>query len=149
MLRFALPLDILSPNASYATQFGVIERPTHRNTTWDQAKFEACAHGFVDLSEANYGVAMACRDKYGYAVEANTMRLSLVRAPTSPDPGTDQGNHDIDFAIIPHEGQLGQSKIHLESLRFNNRVTCERNLIASRSKYAETARRPWQDGKTA
>ena len=37
-----LPLDIHSPNATYETQFGFIERPTHKNTTWDAAKFEVC-----------------------------------------------------------------------------------------------------------
>lgn len=73
-IAVALPLDIHSAYATYGTQFGVIERPTHRNTTIDQAKFEVCAHGFADLSEAGYGVAIACRDKYGYAVEGNTMR---------------------------------------------------------------------------
>lgn len=67
-----------SAYATYGTQFGVVERPTHRNTTIDQAKFEVCAHGFADLSEAGYGVAIACRDKYGYAVEGNTMRYVPV-----------------------------------------------------------------------
>jgi hypothetical protein len=53
----ALPVDIHSPNATYGTQFGLIERPTHRNTTLDQAKFEVCAHRFGDLSETGYGVS--------------------------------------------------------------------------------------------
>jgi alpha-mannosidase len=99
----------------------VIERPTHRNTTIDQAKFEVCAHGFADLSEATYGVALASRDKYGYIVEGNVLRLSLVRAPTSPDPETDQGKHEIEFAIIPHQGQLAGSQVQTEVLKFNNR----------------------------
>jgi alpha-mannosidase len=33
-----LPLDIHSPNATYETQFGYVQRPTHKNTTWDIAK---------------------------------------------------------------------------------------------------------------
>lgn len=86
----ALPIDIHAPNATYATQFGLVERPTHRNTTHDQAKFECCAHGFVDLSENGYGVAIASRDKYGYSVEGNTMRcvpfLSLLQLRCIPDP---------------------------------------------------------------
>jgi alpha-mannosidase len=99
----------------------VIERPTHRNTTIDQAKFEVCAHGFADFSEATCGVAIASRDKYGYIVEGNVLRLSLVRAPTSPDPETDQGKHEIEFAIIPHQGQLAGSQVQTEALKFNNR----------------------------
>ena len=35
----ALPVDVHSAYATYGTQFGVVERPTHRNTTIDQAKF--------------------------------------------------------------------------------------------------------------
>jgi alpha-mannosidase len=70
----ALPIDVHCPYATYGTQFGLVDRPTHRNTTLDQAKFEVCAHMLADLSEAGYGVAIASAFKYGYAVEGNTMR---------------------------------------------------------------------------
>ena len=33
-----LPLDIHSDFATYHTQFGIVRRPTHRNTSWDAAK---------------------------------------------------------------------------------------------------------------
>jgi len=33
-----LPLNINSDNATYETQFGHVQRPTHKNTTWDIAK---------------------------------------------------------------------------------------------------------------
>lgn len=39
-----LPLDIHNDNATYETQFGHVQRPTHKNTTWDIAKFEVCGH---------------------------------------------------------------------------------------------------------
>ena len=39
-----IPLDIHSDNATYETQFGHVQRPTHKNTTWDMAKFEVCGH---------------------------------------------------------------------------------------------------------
>ena len=53
----------MSDYATFDTQFGTLTRPTHRNTTWDAAKwvctpialtlsrFEVCAHKFADLSE--------------------------------------------------------------------------------------------------
>ena len=56
VLKFEAPLAIRSDSATYETQFGTLSRPTHRNTTWDQAKFEVCAHKFADLSEFGYGV---------------------------------------------------------------------------------------------
>jgi len=39
-----LPLDIHSDVATYETPFGHVQRPTHKNTTWDIAKFEVCGH---------------------------------------------------------------------------------------------------------
>ena len=67
-------MDIHSLNATYGCQYGLIERPTHRNTPLDQAKFEVCAHMIADLSEAGYGVSLVSEVKYGYAVEGNCMR---------------------------------------------------------------------------
>jgi hypothetical protein len=39
-----LPLNIHNDNATYETQFGFVQRPTHKNTTLDMAKFEVCGH---------------------------------------------------------------------------------------------------------
>jgi hypothetical protein len=39
-----IPVDIHNDNATYETQFGYVQRPTHKNTTWDIAKFEVCGH---------------------------------------------------------------------------------------------------------
>lgn len=39
-----LPLDINRDVATYETQFGHVQRPTHKNTTWDAAKFEVWGH---------------------------------------------------------------------------------------------------------
>lgn len=72
--RVALPVDISSSVATYGTQYGLIDRPTHRNTTQEQAKFEVFGHGFADLSESGYGMTLASPYKYGYSVEENTMR---------------------------------------------------------------------------
>jgi alpha-mannosidase len=67
-LKFELPLDINSEQATYKIQYGVVQRPTHKNTTWDAAKFEVCAHQFADLSEFRYGVALLndckCESKF-------------------------------------------------------------------------------------
>lgn len=43
-LPVELPLNIHNDNATYETQFGHVQRPTHKNTTWDMAKFEVCGH---------------------------------------------------------------------------------------------------------
>ncbi|CAJ0832316.1 13763_t:CDS:10 [Entrophospora sp. SA101] len=80
-LKVEFPFDINSDYATYETQFGFIQRPTHYNTSWDYAKFEVCGHKFADLSEYGYGVALMNDCKYGYSTHDNVMRLSLLRSP--------------------------------------------------------------------
>lgn len=124
-LKFELPLDIYSENATYETQFGTVSRPTHRNTTWDAAKFEVCGHKFADLSEFGYGVAILNDCKYGYATEGNVMRLSLLRGPTSPDPNCDMGTHRFAWAIYPHVGTFTESDVAQVAYAFNAPMRCK------------------------
>ncbi len=58
LLRARFPLNLNATRATCEIQFGAVERPTHRNTSWDWARFEVCAHRWVDLSEGGYGVAL-------------------------------------------------------------------------------------------
>ena len=39
------------------------------------------------------------------------MRLSLLRAPLSPDPLADRGRHEFTYSLLPHAGDLRQSRI--------------------------------------
>ncbi|WVQ95701.1 hypothetical protein IAU59_002800 [Kwoniella sp. CBS 9459] len=119
-LKFELPLDIYSDFATYDTQFGTVARPTHRNTSWDAAKFEVCGHKFADLSEYGYGVAILNDCKYGYATQGNIMRLSLLRAPTQPDADCDMGTHTFAFAIYPHVGTFVESDVAKVAYAFNS-----------------------------
>ena len=93
-----------APRATYEMQFGVAERPTHANTQADAAQFEVPAHRFGDLSEHGFGVALLTPDTHGMSAHGSTMRITLLRAPTDPDPEADQGEHEIRYAILPHRG---------------------------------------------
>jgi len=90
-LKVEFPVDIVNTEASYETQYGIIRRPTHYNTSWDMAKFEVCSHKWADLSENGYGVSVLNDSKYGFATCGNMMRLSLLRAPKAPDAHADMG----------------------------------------------------------
>jgi alpha-mannosidase len=111
LLKAAFPLAILSPVASYEIQWGHVQRPTHRNTSWDWARFETCAQKWVDLSEGDYGVSLINDGKYGHDIHDNVMRISLLRAPTSPDPTADLGLHHFTYCLLPHEGPVGSETI--------------------------------------
>ena len=104
MLKAAFPLAIQTDKASFEVQFGVIERPTHRNTSWDQEKFEVCAQRWADLSEGGYGVSLLNDCKYGHDVLGNVLRLTLLRGPEYPDPHADLGEHEFTYSLLPHEG---------------------------------------------
>lgn len=104
LLKVAFPVDILSPVATYDIQWGNVQRPTHRNTSWDWARFETCAQKWVDLSEGGYGVSLLNDCKYGHDIRNNVMRISLLRSPTSPDPEADQGQHRFAYSLLPHAG---------------------------------------------
>ncbi len=103
-LKVAFAVDVLAPRASYEIQFGHIARPTHANTSWDEARFEVPAQRWADLSEAGFGAALLNDCKYGYDVRANVMRLSLLRAPTWPDPKSDRGHHSFTYSLLAHRG---------------------------------------------
>jgi alpha-mannosidase len=132
-LKFELPTTVWAAEATYDAAFGVVKRPTYRNTTWDSARFEVCAHKFADresavgsmgpnilVSEYGYGVAILNDCKYGYAVQGSVMRLSLLRSPTAPDETCDRGNQKFSFAIYPHLGTYAESDVHQVAHIFNN-----------------------------
>lgn len=112
-LKVEFPTTLLSNTgtASYETQYGVITRPVHYNTSWDQAKFEVVSHRFADLSESNYGLSVLNDSKYGFSVHGSTMRLSLLRAPKAPDDKADMGTHHFRYALLPHGGTLGNETV--------------------------------------
>ena len=80
---------------------------------------------FLVSDNFGYGCALLSESKYGWAVEGQTIRLSLLRAPTAPDPDADQGQQNFSFAIYPHEGTFAQSDVADVAYAFNTPMTCE------------------------
>ena len=104
LLKVGFPIDVVTDKATYEIPFGALERPTHRNTSWEQAQYEVCGHRFADVSERGYGVSVLNDCKYGYDVQGSTIRLSLLRAPKWPDMTADLGEHEFTYSLFPHEG---------------------------------------------
>ncbi|MBN1917303.1 MAG: alpha-mannosidase [Verrucomicrobia bacterium] len=109
LLKVAFPVDVRATDAAYQIQFGHLRRPTHTNTLWDIARFEVCAHQFVDLGEHGYGVSLLNDCKYGHDVRDNVIRLTCIKSPQSPDPIADQGEHTFTYALLPHAGTFQQA----------------------------------------
>lgn len=119
LLKVAFPLQIRSRTATYDLPFGHIERPTHRNTRWEQAKFEVCGHKWADISEGDYGVALLNDCKYGYDARENVLRLSLIRSPIRPDATSDIGHHKFAYSLLPHAGGWRQAQVDRRAYELN------------------------------
>jgi alpha-mannosidase len=113
-------LDLVSDKATCEIQYGYAERPTHKNTSWDRAKFEVCAQKYVDISESNYGVSLINDSKFGHGLYNNDITLSLLRPPKSPDKECDMGKHEIKYALCPHSGSLADSDTIKKAYEINN-----------------------------
>ncbi|MBK8915282.1 MAG: alpha-mannosidase [Phycisphaerales bacterium] len=104
LLRALFPLDIRARSATYEIQFGTLERPAHRSNPWDAARFEVCAHRWMDVSQPGCGVALLNDGKYGHSCDGGTAGLTLLRSPRFPDPQADRGRHEFTYALQPHDG---------------------------------------------
>jgi alpha-mannosidase len=105
LLKATFPLAVHAERTAAEIQFGHVFRPTHTNTSWEAARFEVYCHRWVHAAEHGYGVALINDATYGHDVTreggVTTVRLSLLRAPRSPDPHADQGTHRMTYAIVP------------------------------------------------
>ncbi len=119
LLKAAFPVTVNSPRATFDIQWGNVERPTHWNTSWDWARFETCAHKWIDLSEGDYGVSLLNDCKYGHDVKGHTMRLTLLKSGISPDPEADQGRHIFSYALLPHQGDWRAGDTVRQAYLFN------------------------------
>ncbi len=111
LLKTAFPVDVLAPAATYEIQWGNVQRPTHRNTSWDWARFETCAQKWVDLGEGDYGASLLNTGKYGHDIRDNVMRISLLRSPTMPDFEADQGEQSFTYSFLPHPGGWNETTV--------------------------------------
>jgi alpha-mannosidase len=110
VLKVAFPLDLHADRSTAEIQFGHVHRPLHTNTSWDRARYEIYAHRWIRVAEPGYGVAIANDSTYGHDAArttrdedggtTTTVRLTLLRAPHSPDPRTDQGAHRFGYALV-------------------------------------------------
>jgi alpha-mannosidase len=109
VLKVAFPLDVHAGRYAAEVQFGHVHRPTHTNTSWDAARFEAYGHRWLHVAEPGYGVGLLTPTSYGHDVHRDTrpdggttttVRLTLLRAPRFPDPQADRGRHLFRYALL-------------------------------------------------
>ncbi|MGD9703882.1 MAG: alpha-mannosidase [Acidimicrobiia bacterium] len=122
VLSIDFPLAVRADRAACGIQFGHVHRPTHRNTSWDAAKFEVCAHRWVDVAEPGFGVAVLDDGRFGHDVQGDGVRVTLLRSAIWPDLDADRGRHRTTVALLPHGPGLHDVLREAEALELPLRV---------------------------
>jgi alpha-mannosidase len=125
LLKAAFPLAATGPKATYEIPFGSIERPTTRNDSWEKAKFEVPAMRWADLGDDKQGLSILNDSKYGYDAAGNTLRITLLRSPTWPDPEADRGHQHFVYALYPHTGTWKQAQTVHRGYELNDPLKAE------------------------
>ncbi len=142
LLRALFPAAVFSREATFETMYGAYRRATHRNTPWEQARFEVSAHRFADISETGYGVALLNNGKYGHSAHDNVLGISLLRSPMYPHPLADEGEHEFTYSLLPHSGDYAEGGVTEEAFALNS------PLVASVAS-PETGHLPLESGLVA
>jgi alpha-mannosidase len=122
LLKAGFELAASAPMATYEIPYGTIERPTTRNNSWESAKFEVPALRWADLGDGQHGFSLINESKYGYDAAGRTLRLSLLRSPTDPDPNADRGHHHFSYALYPHSGDWKQALTVRRGYEYNYKL---------------------------
>lgn len=120
---------------TYEIPYGSISRrrpDSNMASPTERAKWEVSAQKWVDYSFAkdDYGVSLLNDSKYGFDVKNSVVRMSLVRSADYPNPRsmgleslrpslTDQGVHEVRYALYPHEGDWRSAETSKRGFEFN------------------------------
>jgi alpha-mannosidase len=122
LLKAAFPLAASSNKATYEIPYGTIERPTTRNNSWEDARFEVPAQRWADLGDGRHGFSLINDSKFGYDARGNVLRLTLLRSPVWPDPNADRGHQHFSYALYPHGGDWKEALTVRHGYDFNYRL---------------------------
>ena len=121
MLRAVFPIDMTGSRFYCQVPFNVVERPADGmlggKPTPEELKNredprtveradgqEVPAQKWVDVSDGQYGFALLNRSKYGHCFDKGELRLTLMRSAGHPDIYPNLGNFNIEYSIMPHQG---------------------------------------------
>jgi alpha-mannosidase len=119
LLKADFDIDVLAHQATCEIQYGNVVRNTHKNTSWEQAQFEVCAHKWVDISEAGYGAALMNDCKYGYSFNESNVSITLIKSGIFPNPDADKEVHQFIYSLLPHEGDFREGRVIQQAYQLN------------------------------
>jgi len=133
MLRVMFPVRAHANHATFQTQFGRIERPTHANTSRERAAFELPVQRWMDLSQPDRGLTVLNESQFGCCVDENVLGLTLLRSSRYPDATADIGVHEFTYAMMPHgPRERGVWTPDAEAQRLSRPVICRGGSATAR-----------------
>ena len=123
VLKAAFSTGVQADEAINEIQFGYIRRPTHRSRPYDADRYEVCNHHYTALCDENRGAAVLNESKYGVSMLGDSIDLTLLRAPKSPDFHADMGMHHFAYSYYVWDGSLMDSGVVREGYELNVPVT--------------------------
>lgn len=118
LLKAEFDFDIQTDHLTSQIQFGHVKRATHRNTSWDAARFEASMHRWVAFEEPNFAIGILNDVKYGYSAQDTKFAITLIKSGIYPHPTADQESHLCRYAITPQKGPSALEQINQKALDF-------------------------------
>jgi alpha-mannosidase len=121
LLRLEIPLAQRACRVAADTAGGVLERPAEALTAREQARWEVAAVSWLAsqaAQPARGGLAVLLDGPQGVSAAADRLGVSLLRAPTWPDPGADNGLQRLRLALMPCAEGWRQQGVPRQALRF-------------------------------
>lgn len=120
LLKACFDTTVREDFARQEIQFGYVKRPTTRNNSIEQAKFEVLNHKYTDLSESRFGVAILNDCKYGIMLNGSRMALSLHKGGVRPDHmGDKDGIHRCVYSFMPHNSGFNTKDVVYPAYELN------------------------------
>jgi alpha-mannosidase len=119
ILKFSFPVDVQEPRPTYEIAYGYKVRKAEGDEDPGQRWIDLSGRG----AKSEYGLAVINDAKYGYSVQDNDMRISIVRGavfaqhqPYKLDPKgeyiwQDQGEQTFRMLLAPHSGSWQEANI--------------------------------------
>ena len=103
VLRLELPLAQPAVRWAADTTGGVLERPAQAQTPREQARWEVAAISWLasETTAPGGGLGVMLDGPQGVCASPEALGVSLLRAPTWPDPAADNGWQRLRMALLP------------------------------------------------
>ena len=121
LLRLEIPMAQGAVRWAADTSGGVLERPAEPVNDRERARWELPAISWLASQAqdpAGGGLAVLLDGPQGVSAGVERLGVSLLRAPTWPDPGADQGWQRLKLALLPCTAGWCQAAVPLQARRF-------------------------------